>query len=90
MKCNIISQRIQLQEYLLQVESTLTKAIEEKIKGEDEVLKTIDRKHVEEFLDETLREYRLTQPSNYFLPDQHPTDDFDLVCNALSEKEFLI
>jgi len=24
------------------------------------------------------------------LPDQHPTDDFDLVCNALSEKEFLI
>ena len=90
MKCNIISQRIQLQEYLLQVESTLTKAIEEKINGEDEVLKTIDRKHVEEFLDETLREYRLTQPSNYFLPDQHPTDDFDLVCNALSEKEFLI
>jgi hypothetical protein len=24
------------------------------------------------------------------LPDQHPTDDFDLVSNALSEKEFLI
>ena len=24
------------------------------------------------------------------MPDQHPTDDFDLVCNALSEKEFLI
>lgn len=90
MKCNIISQRVQLQEYLLSSEQTLTKAIEEKIQGEEDFLKTLDRKHVEEFLDETLREYRLTQPSSYFLPDQHPTDDHDLVCNALSEKEFLI
>ena len=68
----------------------LIKAIEEKISGEDEFLKTLDDKHVENFLDETLREYRITQPSTYFLPDQHPTDDFELVCNALSEKDFLI
>lgn len=72
------------------MESTLTKAIEEKIQGEEDFLKTLDRKHVDDFLDETLSQYRLTQPSNYFLPDQHPTDDFELVCNALSEKEFLI
>ena len=90
MKCNIIAQRIQLQEYLLAMEQTLTKTIEEKIQGEDEFLKTLNQKHVEDFLDETLGSYKLTQPSSYFLPDQHPTDDHDLVCNALSEKEFLI
>ncbi len=90
MKCNIISQRIQLQEYLLAQEANLVKAIEDKVQGEEEFLKTLDRKHVEDFLDETLSAYRLTQPSSYFLPDQHPTDDYDLVCNALNEKEFLI
>ena len=72
------------------MESTLTKAIEERIQGEEDYLKTLERKNMEEFLDETLSQFRLTQPSNYFLPDQHPTDDFELVCNALSEKDFLI
>jgi hypothetical protein len=51
------------------LEPNLTKAIEEKIQGEEEFLKTLDRKHVEDFLDETLNQYRLTQPSDYFLPD---------------------
>ena len=69
MKCNIISQRVQLQEYLISLGEGFTKALEEKIQGEDEFLKTLDRKHVEDFLDESLREYRITQPSNYFLPD---------------------
>ena len=31
MKCNIIAQRIQLQEYLLEQEQTLTKGLEDKI-----------------------------------------------------------
>lgn len=34
-------------------------------------------------LDEVLGGYAITQPSHYFAPDQHPTDDFELVCNAL-------
>lgn len=42
MKCNIISQRIQLQEYLIAQEQTLVKTIEDKIGDEDNV-KSLDR-----------------------------------------------
>lgn len=41
-------------------------------------------------MDEVLAAFKITQPSHYFNPDQHPTDDFELVCNALTEKEFLL
>lgn len=89
MKCNIISQRIQLQEYLLSQEQTLTKTLEDKIQDEEN-FKSLDRPNVEAFMDEFLAAYKITQPSHYFDPDQHPTDDYELVCNALSEKEFLL
>jgi hypothetical protein len=89
MICNIISQRIQLQEYLLAQEQTLAKALEDKIQDEEN-FKALDRAHVENFLDETLATFKITQPGHFFLPENHPTDDFELVCNALSEKEFLL
>ena len=50
----------------------------------------MDRANFESQLDEVLSAFTITQPSPYFAPDQHPTDDFELVCNALTEKEFLI
>lgn len=50
----------------------------------------MDRAHFEGLLDEALASFTITQPSSFFNPDQHPTDDFELVSNALSEKEFLI
>jgi len=41
-------------------------------------------------LDEVLAAFRITQPSTFFSPENHPTDDFELICNALSEKEFVL
>ena len=87
MKCNIISQRIQLQEYLMSEESNITKSIDETMQNDEEI-KNLDRNAVEGMLDQWLATYRLTQPSPYFI--DHPTDDYELVCNALSEKEFLL
>lgn len=83
MKCNIISQRIQLQEYLLVEESTITKKIEETLQDEEGV-KLIDRAGAEGMFDGWLSGYNhaLTQPTEYFR--KHPTNDYELVCNALS------
>jgi hypothetical protein len=49
MKCNIIAQRIQLQEYLLSEETNITKMIEETM-GNEEEIKNLDRNTVEKFL----------------------------------------
>lgn len=39
-------------------------------------------------MDEWLQEFQLTQPSEYFL--EHPTDDYELVCNIQTEREFML
>jgi hypothetical protein len=49
MKCNIIAQRIQPQEYLLSEETNITKMIEETM-GNEEEIKNLDRNTVEKFL----------------------------------------
>jgi len=68
-------------------EQALTKSIEEMMQNEEEI-KNLDRAAVEVILDNLLAPFKLTQPDGYFL--DHPTDDHELVCNVLSEKEFLI
>lgn len=55
--------------------------------NEDEI-KNLDRNAVEVMLDQWLQTYQITQPSSYFV--EHPTDDFELVSNILSQKEFLL
>jgi len=59
MKCNIIAQRISLQEFLLSGESTITKLIED-IMQNDEEIKNLDRNAVEAMLDQWLAPFSLT------------------------------
>lgn len=68
-------------------EATITTKIDELL-GNEEEAKLLDRKGVEEMLDGWMDEYRLTQPTEYFL--EHPTDDYELFCNVQTEKEFLM
>lgn len=87
MKCNIIAQRIALQEFLISEESNITKTIEDAMNDEENI-KSLARPHAEVMLDNWLAGFKLTQPSTYFF--DHPTDDHELVCNVLSEKDFMI
>jgi hypothetical protein len=57
------------------------------LSNEDEA-KLLTRNLVEGIMDDWLAEFKLTQPSEYFL--EHPTDDYELVCNIQSEKEFVM
>lgn len=59
MKCNIIAQRISLQEFLLSGEATITKLIED-IMQNDEEIKNLDRNAVEAMLDQWLAPFSLT------------------------------
>jgi hypothetical protein len=87
MKCNIIAQRIALQEYLIMKEPEISASIEALNQNEEDV-KLLDRPRVEVMMDEWLAEFNLIQPSDYFV--KHPTDDYELFCNIETEKEFML
>lgn len=87
MRCNIIAQRITLQEYLLERETQILKEIEDWVNDEEKV-KTLDRATVDGMLAEWLSEFQLVQPSQFF--KDHPTNDAELVCSIQTEKEFLL
>jgi len=59
MRCNIVAQRITLQEYLIEKYEEITKDIEEWT-GDDEKIKTLDRKTVDEMIDQWLEGFKLT------------------------------
>ena len=56
--------------------------------GDEEKVKTLDRNTVEEMINNWLAEFKITQPSDFF--KQNPTNDAELVCSILKEKEFLM
>lgn len=57
---------------------------------DEEGIKAFDRPAADALFDNWLSGYNhnLTQPNEYFR--KHPTNDYELVCNALSLKEFLV
>jgi hypothetical protein len=59
MKCNIISQRITLQEYLVEKSEDILKDIEEWT-GDEEKIKTLDRKTFEEMVDQWLEGFKIS------------------------------
>src|SRR6185436_9227247 len=78
---------IAIQEFLQTKEAAINQMIQDYLEDDDKA-KQLDRKAVEEIMDQWLAEFQLTQPSEYFL--QHPTDDYELACNIQTEKEFLV
>lgn len=65
----------------------INQKIDDYLQNDDEA-KQLTRQSIEQLLDEWLAEFRLTQPTDYFL--EHPTDDYELMCNIQTEKEFII
>lgn len=87
MICNIIAQRIALQEHLLSKAQDILAKLDEKIINE-EVAHEADRRFVVDMITEWLGKFKIQQPSEYFL--EHPSDDPTLVCNILTEIEFFL
>ena len=83
MKCNIIAQRIAIQEFLLAKDGIISTKLDDILQNDEEA-KTLDRKAIEDLLDQWLDEFRLVQPTEYFL--EHPTDDYELVCNIQTKR----
>ena len=65
MQCNIIAQRIRLQEYLMEREPTINKEIDDWLADEDQI-KTLNRDMVEDMISKWLEEFRILQPSEFF------------------------
>jgi len=71
MKCNIIAQRVHLQEHLAKNFEEIEKEIDGFINNEEEA-KTLDRAKVESNVFEGwLREFKVYQPTNYFIENEH-------------------
>jgi hypothetical protein len=65
MKCNIVAQRITLQEYLVEKYEDIIKDIEEWT-ADEEKIKTLDRATVDDMMNQWLDGYKITQPSDFF------------------------
>lgn len=87
MQCNVIAQRIALQEYLIDHEEQIMAEIDE-VWNDDEKKKVLDQKKVIEWFDTWLADFELQQPSSFFR--DHPTNDSDLVCTIQPKLEFLV
>lgn len=87
MKCNIIAQRIMLQEHLLSQGDDMLKLCEEFCLNE-EMANKLDLKNIGEmFFDKYLEGFKLQNPDDYFLGVE---ENIDLVCNVQTELQFLI
>ena len=88
MRCNVISQRIALQEYLADRQEDISAELEAWASADAEKLNQLTRETVEQLFDTWLAEFNLVQPSQFFR--DHPTNDSELVCSIQTEKEFLL
>lgn len=87
MICNIVAQRISLQEYLLNQQEEIFNEIDE-IMSNPERYAQMNMDKVGKMIEEWLKHFIIQQPSDYFL--DHPSDDPHLYCNILTEPEFFL
>jgi hypothetical protein len=62
MNCHAISQRITLQEHLIEGSEEILKEIEEWVNDEEKI-KTLDRQQVDAMIETWLANFRIVQPS---------------------------
>lgn len=86
MRCNVVAQRIALQEFMADKQEQMTADLE--AAADPETVKSLNREKVDKMLDEWLAEFNLVQPSQFF--KDHPTNDSELVCSIQTEKEFML
>jgi hypothetical protein len=87
MRCNIIAQRVSFQEFCITKAETIKQIIGDKLKDEENV-KNLTTKDVDDLFDEWFAEFDLPQPSEYFF--DNPTDDSDLYTNIQTKHEFAL
>ena len=73
MKCNRISQRIDLQEFCIRKNAEILAEIDGILNSGEENLKKLDRNTIDALLDKWLEGFRIRHPSTFFI--DHPTDD---------------
>ena len=87
MICNIIAQRVALQEHILAKSADIFTKLDERIAIEENSHEA-DKRLVVDMITEWLQKFKILQPSEYFL--DHPSDDPTLVCNILTELDFFL
>lgn len=90
MRCNIIAQRMELQQHLLEQSEDILKLIDEFISNEEESKEKLSKDFVVENMFKVwLDGYKVYQPTEYFL-DKLTEDDPELEFNICTEFEFLL
>jgi hypothetical protein len=90
MRCNIIAQRMELQEHLSQRGDEINKLIDEFLANEDDAKEKLSQEYVmNELFADWLSSYKIYQPTDYFMSESRE-DDINLVYNIQTEFEFLM
>jgi hypothetical protein len=87
MRCNIISQRISLQEYCIEKGDEIKNTIDTMLKNEEEI-KKLSKEDVENLFDSWFEDFEIPQPSDFFF--HNPTDDSDLYTNIQRKNDFVL
>lgn len=92
LRCDVIAQRMELQEHLLKRGDEIIKVIDEYLQNEDEAKEVLSQDFVmNELFGNWLENFHIYQPTEYFLENPMlQTDDTDLDHNVLTEMEFLM
>ena len=88
-KCNIVAQRMALQEHLVQNADDIFKQIEDIVNNE-EAYKLLDKENTTgDYFDKWLNDFEIANPTGEYFLDPQNADD-SLVCNIQTKLEFLL
>lgn len=89
MKCNIVAQRISLQEHLLARASDILEVMDNFIQNEDDAKEKLSQEYViNELFNNWLSGFKITQPGDYFLKLDH--DNIELEYCIMTEIELMM
>ena len=87
MKCNVIAQRISLQEHLQKLDETIQADIDEYTSDPEGKLRQLDTDAAKAMFEKWLEDFRLDKPSEFF--EKHASNDPELMCLVQRKEDFM-
>lgn len=89
LRCHIISQRMSMQEHLIKMSEQIYKMLDDIMANDDEKAKLTKESVIDEFFNNWLGDFEITNPDGEFFLDPENDDD-SLTCNIMNKLEFLL
>jgi hypothetical protein len=89
LKCNIVAQRMALQEHLIRNADDINKMLDDIMVNDEEKVKLDKRLAISDYFDVWLNEFEISNPTGDFFLDPENEDE-TLTCNIMPKLDFLL